>query len=986
MDAITRLRSPVLDGGVSSQTDGLVPENMVKQADNVNCLAGIGAAKRPPTLYVASVTGLKSGLPYRLHGINRNQIEKYAAIYGYTGSALSFKVYDVLRNSAATVTAPASAISEYLRGKETLADTAVTYVHATRTLTFSAAHGITQIRDRVVYISVGDGTNIPAGFYPIVLAPTTTTVVISATGRTTAGAVVNATDDSGTNLTVDGTWSASPASVRAFTYADTTLIWNTQVVPRTFDSSANYSITATYDSYDEVDSIIGVPSAYYRTTTDVSGFPAGYYQYVVTSGDNGWANWLSAATGSGYSGHNGKYDEFASCGFRVRFQKQTLANTTGVAYTHSTLTLTFGGAHGYTYAAGDRVYVSVGGAGIPAGYYTIASATGTTIVLSSAAGVSAAGAVINATADTTGLTCPSIHTSLGDVSADLRPATTMYEIAQLLETAMQGIGGDFANALINWQPTSRSTTGGKFQVVAPYRGTGTAVTHILTGTAAVHDLASSGRPFEFAASGITNTAGSGTPASVTATQDSRWESVAPPGQAGAEIDPGTMPVQMKRTSLSPTTFEFSQIAWNPRTTGDNDSNPPPRFFGTDKVAAAPIKDITLFRNRLAILAGDAVTLSVAGDFYNLWIEDTGDLVDSDPVEAVFGEAEVAVGEWFGNWRNKLLVFTESGRQFESNDPEILKQDNFRLVASTRQRCLARPVPMDNTLYFASVGQDTPDGRAHAALREMIYDDIAASTTAPDVSAHAYDFLPAQIQEIVVAPFAQAVVMLPPDSDRLYIYRPTWDEENTKRRNAWTRWVFDDGYRACSMTGIDTDVFMLVECLDYADQFILERFTLARGMAGFENVPNSDAGDNSGGETNPDECVARLTASPTSGDSPLVVTLNASLSTGDGGITDYEWDLDGDGTFNEAGAETTARGDSTPATVSFSSQGSHTIYVRVTDGAGQTDIASVTVVVTGEGGDSGGETHGGGTGGGAGTGIGGSFDGDGDFIPDVGGDL
>ena len=982
MDTITRLKSPILDGGVSSQVESLMLENQVRQADNVNCLAGIGAAKRPPTLYVANVSGLATGLDYRLHGINRDGTEKYVVIYGFTGSTLSLKVYDVLSNTAASVTSPSSAISDYLRGYIALSDTAVTYAHSTRTLTFSAAHGITRPRGRSVYISTGDGTNIPAGYYPIISVPTTTTAVISATGRTTAGAVVNATANSTTNLTVSGTFSTSARAVRAFTYADTTLLWNTQIVPRTFDSSSNYSITATYNSYDDLDSIIGSPSAYYRTTTDVSGFPAGYYQYVLTSADNGWANWLSASTGSGYSGHNGKYDEFASCGFRVRFQKQTLANTTGVTYTHGTLTLTFSGAHGYTHAAGCRVYVSVGAAGIPAGYYATASNTATTIVLSSAAGVDSTGAAITATADSTGLTCPSIHTNLGDVSADLRPATTMYGVAQLLETAMQGIGGDFANALINWQPSSTSTTGGKFQVVAPYRGTGTAVTQIITGTAAVHDLASSGRPFQFAASGAVNTAGSNTPSSVTATQDSRWESVAAPGQAGAEIDPSSMPVQMKRTSISPLTFELSQIEWEPRTTGDNDSNPPPRMFGTDKIAAAPIKDITLYRNRMWFLAGDSAYGSVAGDFYNLWIEDIGELVDSDPVEAIFGESEVAVGEYFATWRNKLLVFTESGRQFESNDPDILKQDNFRLVASTRYRSTARPVPMENTLYFASVGQDTPDGRAHAALREMVYDDSQVSTLAPDVSAHVYDYLPSDIQEIVVAPFAAAVVLLPPESNILWLYRPSWDEQNNKRRSAWSRWVFDDGYRVSSIVGVDTDVFMLVDCLDYSGQFILERFTLARGMAGFEGVPNSDADD--GGETTPDACVARLVASPTSGSSPLVVTLDASGSTGDGAITDYEWDLDGDGTFNEAGAETTARGDSTPATVSFSTQGSHTIYVRVTDNSGQTDIASATVVVTGEGGDSGGDTFGGGGAGSADNTNTTGWDGDGAFQPDLGG--
>ena len=84
--------------------------------------------------------------------------------------------------------------------------------------------------------------------------------------------------------------------------------------------------------------------------------------------------------------------------------------------------------------------------------------------------------------------------------------------------------------------------------------------------------------------------------------------------------------------------------------------------------------------------------------------------------------------------------------------------------------------------------------------------------------------------------------------------------------------------------------------------------------------------------------AAVVATPSSGDAPLTVSLDASGSTDadPGDVLSYAWDADGDGELDD-GTERTV-------TVTYDSPGTRTVRVRVTDTAGATDTATATVRV------------------------------------------
>jgi PKD repeat protein len=83
-------------------------------------------------------------------------------------------------------------------------------------------------------------------------------------------------------------------------------------------------------------------------------------------------------------------------------------------------------------------------------------------------------------------------------------------------------------------------------------------------------------------------------------------------------------------------------------------------------------------------------------------------------------------------------------------------------------------------------------------------------------------------------------------------------------------------------------------------------------------------------------VVKATATPNPVHTAQNVTIDASATTDQGAITDYKWDLDGNGTY-ETDTGTTAK-----VTTSFASAGAHTVGVEATDDHGLSSHTTISV--------------------------------------------
>lgn len=119
-----KIRVPHLRGGISRQPAHIRKPHQVEESDNITYSIADGASKRPGSQYQAVVSGLAASGNYRLHGIERDDDERFVVLYGWDGSNTVVKIWERTAAGgllASTVTI-ASAAQTYLDSGSPTAD------------------------------------------------------------------------------------------------------------------------------------------------------------------------------------------------------------------------------------------------------------------------------------------------------------------------------------------------------------------------------------------------------------------------------------------------------------------------------------------------------------------------------------------------------------------------------------------------------------------------------------------------------------------------------------------------------------------------------------------------------------------------------------------------------------------------------------------------------------------------------------------------
>jgi hypothetical protein len=765
--------------GVSRQPPHIRPQGQCEDATNVSFSVVDGARKRPGTRFEIGIAGSGgSGITtpcgnIRLHPIDRGETEQYVAVFGRYGLATpttQCRVYDTVNSAWCTVTTSAAA-SSYLNFDSATADDII----------------------------------------PVTLS-------------------------------------------------DTTFLINKLAKVAT-KRSDTYTTTATWRDYGVLISNTVADDTYHATTESGGGEIEGFFKYDV-DGVTFPTFRFADATDIDDADPAGYYDDTGSSpqGFEIKFQKHAGTVPSG-AWTAASRTLTEVGAFaGYTFVSGDLINIT-GGTGFTPGWYVIASKVSNDAITLVAAGGLAGADQVDVVTDGIAISVQCVRTAalLED----------MYAVAQSFQDAFASAGVPNALVSWTQVSSNRGyfTITGPFRgagtkVIAPTAPTSPVFDLSATGRA--FDP-SGGSATNGSGSGSLelDVADRWTRVAASNQADALIDELTMPvllrrltlGPATFEIvvgdwnartsgDPDTNPspsIFQKITSsggISTNTLANPTVvttdAAHGLTTGDLvqivGSNSTPAIDGTRTVTVTGATTFTVpvnvtgagtagrwyeggvgladmcdVRGRLGLFAGDRMVASQAGDIFNFYIADFDDVVDSDPIDIIVGDANIGHALSFNG---TVVAFCDNGRQYELDPTETLTPSTASFSPTTSHRTFdavygLKPKPIGAALYFT--GPSTRSG----ILWEYIYDDLRAKSTASDVTKHIATMLPTQFRTFVVAANDNNAYILEENDRGLYVYQTFWNG-GRKEQSAWGRWEFDGSYRIADIAAVGTDVVMLVE--------------------------------------------------------------------------------------------------------------------------------------------------------------------------------
>ena len=258
------------------------------------------------------------------------------------------------------------------------------------------------------------------------------------------------------------------------------------------------------------------------------------------------------------------------------------------------------------------------------------------------------------------------------------------------------------------------------------------------------------------------------------------------------LDNATAPVRLVQTGA--TTFEVRFCPWVPRYSGDSQTNPGPSFVGKQ------ITDVCIHRNRLWFSAGENVVGSAAGDFYNFWLDSYAGVVDSDPIDVKLSSAQVTKILWMAPFQRSIVVFTQSGQQYEIRAQEAMSPTTVSVIPSTAYTSpSSRPAIIGSQLYWAA-----PKG-PWSQVYEYITDEGAAQSIATDAAAHVDGYIGSGVLELKASP-ANDMLFLRTSSE-VFVNYMFWQGDR-KLQSSWCRWTHTSFHTVLGMHVIDDHLYTL----------------------------------------------------------------------------------------------------------------------------------------------------------------------------------
>lgn len=247
-------------------------------------------------------------------------------------------------------------------------------------------------------------------------------------------------------------------------------------------------------------------------------------------------------------------------------------------------------------------------------------------------------------------------------------------------------------------------------------------------------------------------------------------------------------------------FEFKQLSWEPRKSGDLDTNPYPSFVGST------INDVFFFRNRLGFLSGENIILSRTSKYFNFFPASVASLSDDDPIDVAVSFNRVSILKYAVPFSEELLLWSDEA-QFVLTAAGILssKSVELNLVTQFDVQDKARPFGIGRNVYFAS-----PRATFTSINRYYAVQDVSSVKNAEDMTAHVPNYIPNGVFSIAGSATENFCSVLTAGApSRVYIYKFLYLNEEV-RQQSWSHWEFGENIKVLAANSIGSKMFLILQ--------------------------------------------------------------------------------------------------------------------------------------------------------------------------------
>lgn len=267
------------------------------------------------------------------------------------------------------------------------------------------------------------------------------------------------------------------------------------------------------------------------------------------------------------------------------------------------------------------------------------------------------------------------------------------------------------------------------------------------------------------------------------------------------IDFRRMPLIIYKDNTDAGKWKVKHMPLQPRRAGTNISNP--GLTGINR--GEKVQSMSIWKNRLWLATDNNVAASRAGAYFNFWLDDVSNVVETDPIDIGASVGAYNRLSHIIPFQNILVVLSSGSVQFEIRGGSIdvgISPFNaeFRPTSFYSTSKLTAPQKLGNNIFFVNAS------RMYMYLSGSSFND--EYSTSMEVSSHCRGYLPENVGALAVSSAVHTMLFTDADNPSkiyLFTFRTNGDKIS---QQAFHRWSLSSRDQIKAMKSYEKDLYIV----------------------------------------------------------------------------------------------------------------------------------------------------------------------------------